>query len=320
MESRANHTGLGWGLTAVAPPDPAAEARRAESLGFGHLAMPEATLASVLLALGATRSLKILVDDVEPFQHHLPPLFRKRLNARPPSWSVTPVQFDELDAPEGPYNRVHRWPSSEPLCGLVSECRQDLQDRIAHGLHESTFELWGAAHDRSWMVSRLALDVLPASRPAEQMIYAEDLKVGDVFELGQWCPSEDEIIAFAERWDPLDLHIDPQLARDTPLGALCASGIHSQAIMQRLSARGFTRHVAVIAGRAMLGMQLHQPVVPGMELTGRTEITDVHLRSSGRAVVTIRSTLRHAERPVLQLEGELVVEQRSHQNQHLVSA
>ena len=65
----------------------------------------------------------------------------------------------------------------------------------------------------------------------------------------------------------------------------------------------------------MLGMQLHMPVVPGMALTGRTEITDVRLRPTGRAVVTIRSTLRHAEQPVLELQGELVVEQRSRQIQ-----
>jgi acyl dehydratase len=314
MECPDDHAGIGWGILTVAPADPAAEARRAESLGFGHLAMPGADMTAVLLALGATRSLKIIVDEGVPLEPHLmtlPPQFQNRLITRPHFLRVTRVQFNEVGPPTDPRSMRHHWPVGAHLSGLVSECRTIVQEHVAGCLGRSTFELVGQPRDRSWMVSRLALDVLHGSAPFDGPLYAEDLTVGDIFDLGTWCPTEDEIVAFGERWDPLDLHIDPHLALDTPLGALCASGIHSEAIMQRLSARGFVRRVAVIAGRSMLGMRLHMPVVPDMLLTGRTEIIDVRLRPTGRAVVTIRSTLQHAENPVLELEGELVVEQRS---------
>ena len=55
--------------------------------------------------------------------------------------------------------------------------------------------------------------------------------------------SQDDIIGYGERWDPLDLHTDPFLAQSSPLGTLCASGVHTMAIMQRMGARGLHRSV-----------------------------------------------------------------------------
>jgi acyl dehydratase len=82
--------------------------------------------------------------------------------------------------------------------------------------------------------------------------------------------------------------------------------------MQRLSARGLHRNLAVVAGRALLGMRLWKPVTPGTILSGCTEVIDVQLRPSGRAIVTVRSTLTAADAgtPVLEQTGELVMRQR----------
>jgi acyl dehydratase len=57
-------------------------------------------------------------------------------------------------------------------------------------------------------------------------------------------------------------------------------------------------------------MRLPTPATPGLALQGTTEVVDVRLRASGRALVTIRSTLEAGEELILEQTGELVVKQR----------
>lgn len=149
-----------------------------------------------------------------------------------------------------------------------------------------------------------------AGIPATRIWYAEDLSAGDCFDLGESTVSEDDIIAFGERWDPLDFHTDSSLARSSPLGVLCASGVHTQAILQRLAARALHRRIAVVAGRRMLGMRLWAPVTAGMRLRGRTEVVSVDLRPNERALVVVRSTLTNDDTPILEQTGELVIQRR----------
>jgi acyl dehydratase len=272
--------------------DPVADVRRLESLGFEHAALPGASPASALLALGGTRSLRLLVDradsDTVSALNRLARGYRNRLQPDSSDGSRLVLRRDDLDD--------------------AVQARAAIQ-RSLTGAGPVTIELSGAPHAR--LVRTLALEVLTDGLPGQigPVRYADDLQVGEVFHLGEHTLSEDDIIAFAERWDPLDFHTDAALAHASPLGVLCASGMQTQAVMQRLGARGLHRNLAVVAGRGMLGMQLWQPVLPGMPLTGQAEVTDVKPRPSGRAVVTVRYTLAHQGSPVLEQTGELIVEQ-----------
>ena len=42
--------------------------------------------------------------------------------------------------------------------------------------------------------------------------YAEDFKKGDIFDLGEYAFSEDEIIDFAKKYDPFPFHINKDAA------------------------------------------------------------------------------------------------------------
>jgi acyl dehydratase len=128
------------------------------------------------------------------------------------------------------------------------------------------------------------------SRP--EHIYAEDLAVGVTIALGDWTPSRAEIIAFASQWDPQSFHLDEEAAARTPIGGLFASGMHSMAILQRLTVDGFYGRAAVIAGRRIRDVRFVRPVRPGMQLTGALQIEGVVARGDGRSVVTTRGTLR----------------------------
>lgn len=268
--------------------DPAGDARRLESLGFGHAVLPHDSLAPVLLALGATRRLRLLATaDVI-----------KQLSAGGALSQGDRTRLEALDPEDRPLTLN---PADKTTAYAAIAARTGSGARV-------TVEFAGPHAPR---VCTLALDILASSLPgrASRTLYAEDLTLGQRFDLGAYELTADEIISFAERFDPLDFHLDPQLAAASPIGVLCASGIHTQAIMQRLNARGFHRSVAVVAGRGMLGMRLPKPATPGL-LRGATEIIGVRLRPTGRALVTIRSTLHSGDDLMLEQTGELVVQQR----------
>jgi acyl dehydratase len=66
------------------------------------------------------------------------------------------------------------------------------------------------------------------------MLYAEDLAVGQRFELGSYTISEDEIVSFAKQYDPVSIHTDKEPAGKGPFGGLIASGFNTLAVYQRL--------------------------------------------------------------------------------------
>lgn len=59
------------------------------------------------------------------------------------------------------------------------------------------------------------------------------LTPGTRVELGSHLFTQEEIVAFARRYDPQPFHLDPVAARDTVLGGLCASGWHTAAMWMR---------------------------------------------------------------------------------------
>jgi acyl dehydratase len=69
------------------------------------------------------------------------------------------------------------------------------------------------------------------------MPWLEDIPLGMRTELGTHTFTEEEIIAFARKFDPQPFHIDPEAARTGPFGGLVASGWHTTAIWMKLMVR-----------------------------------------------------------------------------------
>jgi len=107
------------------------------------------------------------------------------------------------------------------------------------------------------------------------MKYWEDIKVGDTATLGSHTVTEDEILAFARKYDPQPFHVDREAAKQSIFGGLIASGWHSCAIMMRLSVDHMKK--AQLAGVGSPGIdscRFVKPVRPGDTVTVRTEITE----------------------------------------------
>ncbi len=107
--------------------------------------------------------------------------------------------------------------------------------------------------------------------PAEDR-YFEDYLPGAVFECGHIPVSEAEIIEFARRFDPQDMHVDPEAAVRGRFGGLVASGWHTAALTMRLIAEYFLSKGTSLASPGVDELRWLKPVRPGDVLRLRVTV------------------------------------------------
>ena len=104
--------------------------------------------------------------------------------------------------------------------------------------------------------------------------YFEDYVPGAVYEFGSIDVSEAEIIEFALRFDPQDMHLDPDAAARGPFGGLIASGWHTAAMMMRLFCDHFLSKAASLASPGIDELRWLRPVRPGDVLRIRVSVLE----------------------------------------------
>jgi acyl dehydratase len=109
--------------------------------------------------------------------------------------------------------------------------------------------------------------------PAERR-YFEDYVPGSVYEFGSITVEQDEVIAFARRFDPQVFHTDPELAKSTIFGGLIASGWHTAGLMMRLFADHYLPKVASLGSPGVDELRWKLPVRPGDELSIRVTVLE----------------------------------------------
>lgn len=131
---------------------------------------------------------------------------------------------------------------------------------------------------------------------ADQPLYAEDLVVGDWMQLGTVAVSRDEIIEFAQRFDPLPIHLD---AENSPFGDVIASGMHTMALFSSIASPAFISRLALVAGKGAERLQFPRPVRPDAVLTGSVEIVEIRMGDRGADV--------HCRYEMTDPDGEVVM-------------
>jgi len=104
--------------------------------------------------------------------------------------------------------------------------------------------------------------------------YFEDYVPGAVYEFGSIDVSEAEIIEFALRFDPQDMHLDPDAAARGPFGGLIASGWHTAAMMMRLFCNHFLSKAASLTSPGIDELRWLRPVRPGDVLRIRVSVLE----------------------------------------------
>lgn len=130
-------------------------------------------------------------------------------------------------------------------------------------------------------------------------LYLEDLTPGRRFTAGPVTVTEEEIIAFASRYDPQPFHTDPAAAAAHPLfQGLAASGWHTAALTMPMVVEA----VGHIAGGIIGGggdLQWPRPVRPGDSLSLEIEVLEATPSRSrpdrGSALVRNRTLNQNGE-------------------------
>jgi acyl dehydratase len=137
-----------------------------------------------------------------------------------------------------------------------------------------------------------------AGAAGPQLLYFEDVQVGQRFRSGPYTVRAEEIRAFAAQFDPQPFHLDEQAARGSLFGGLVASGWHTAAITMRLSLDAGPRFAAGTVG---LGAEVtwQRPVRADDTLHVQVEVIDkVESQSKpdrGRVVMRIETRNQRGE-------------------------
>lgn len=129
-------------------------------------------------------------------------------------------------------------------------------------------------------------------KPALKQRYFEDYDEGEIFEFGNITVSEEEIIAFAKKFDPQSFHIDPELAKDSPYGGIIASGWHTGSLFMRSLVDNFVSD-ASLGSPGVDNMRWPAPVRPGDVLTAKVTVVSKRRSRSkpDRGILVSRSEL-----------------------------
>lgn len=119
--------------------------------------------------------------------------------------------------------------------------------------------------------------------------YYEDISVGDRFEFGSETVTQEDIIEFAEEFDPQYFHLDEEAATDSVLGGLCASGWQTVCLTNRMFVTQVFDNFHNEGGRGVDDLRWREPVRPGDRLSGWVEIADKspHDRDPSRGDVDV---------------------------------
>lgn len=149
--------------------------------------------------------------------------------------------------------------------------------------------------------------------------YFEDLRLGLSWPTASAVVSEEEIVAFATKWDPQPFHLDREAAGKSFFGGLVASGLHTFVLSFRIyNDLGLFRGTAV-AGVGVEALRWIRPVKEGttvsvlatvarLEPTRRPEHGRVTMRldtlgPEGEALMTAELTVLLLTRAGAELKG-----------------
>jgi acyl dehydratase len=153
----------------------------------------------------------------------------------------------------------------------------------------------------------------PNAQDGREVLYLDDLHVGQRFTTGTHALDEAQIKAFAAQFDPQPFHLDAEAGKTTFFEGLVASGWHTAAISMRLQVESGMRIAGGLIG-AGGEIAWPRPTRPDAILHVETEVLELRPSRSNpsRGMATIRSETRDQHGEVVQvLTVKLVVPRRT---------
>lgn len=151
------------------------------------------------------------------------------------------------------------------------------------------------------------------SLPQVKYRFLEDYPAGLVRTYGALLVTEEEIVTFAERYDPQYIHIDRKAAAEGPFGGLIASGWLTAALTMRIFVEEYYNEYASLGGAGIDDLKFVQPVRPGDVLSARFTVLDARRSDSkpDRGILTTYiETLRQDQTVVLSMQTISIIKRR----------
>lgn len=127
--------------------------------------------------------------------------------------------------------------------------------------------------------------------------FFEDFKLGELWESPPTPISADEIVTFAQSFDPQPMHTDAVRAAAGPFKTLVASGWHVAALAMREFVRAGGYGETPMVGLGIDELRWQAPVRAGDVLTVRREIIELRRSASNpmQGIVRTRVTVRRQD-------------------------
>jgi acyl dehydratase len=150
-------------------------------------------------------------------------------------------------------------------------------------------------------------------------IYWEDLVPGSVRQLGTVTPTREEIIDFAQKFDPQPFHLSEEGGKASLFGGLSASGWHTCSMAMGLMVRNFLLNSSSLGSPGLENIKWLKPVHPGDTLRLEHEILDSRPLKSKPDVGLTRTVWRMYNQDgdqVLHMEGASMFRRRHPATNH----
>lgn len=134
------------------------------------------------------------------------------------------------------------------------------------------------------------------------MRYWEDIKEGEVVELGSRTLDKERMVAFAREFDPQPFHTDEKAAEASIWGGLIASGWLTGSVLMRIFYDGYLKDTAGLGSPGIDELRWLKPVRPGDTLTVRLTVLETAASRSKPDRGIVRSLME-----VLNQHGEIVM-------------
>lgn len=136
---------------------------------------------------------------------------------------------------------------------------------------------------------------LPSSNPQMTLTF-EDFPTGHFGTFGPRHVTREEIIAFANEFDPQPMHLDEKAANESMLKGLAGSGWHLCSIVMRMMFDGYIGRTASLGSPGVNELRWLAPFRPGDDLMLDVEIVDARVSRSRpeTGIVTFKCSVRNA--------------------------
>ena len=138
----------------------------------------------------------------------------------------------------------------------------------------------------------------------------EDLPVGFRFTTAGRRLTRDEIVSFAQDWDPQDFHTDEAAAAESHFGGLVASGWQTLLIAFNLSMQAGVWDEASMGASGMDEIRWLKPVFPGDTIQVEAEVIEATRSASrpdrGRVRIRLDVINQHGEKVASLIGNHLI--------------